>query len=398
MDKVRLGMVGSRFAARTHLANHFAKLRGYKMEVVGIASRTEESAGQAAKEFDIPAVYTDYRRLLERKDVDVIDLCTPTHLHEEMIIAAAEAGKHIICEKPLTGYFGEGIEGDGIGYRVSREVMLKGAMESCDRIRRAVEGSGILFCYAEDWIYAPPIAKLKRLVKVSGGTILDMRAEESHSGSHAEYSRKWKTSGGGALLRVGSHPIGTALHLKSYEGQLREGKPIRPKSIMGEAGQHTRIPSFQKESRKWLVASWEDVEDWFCAIITFEDSSKAVIFASDGILGGVRKWMEAYLSNCVVFANINPHNALQAYAPDPGIFGEEYLTEKLETKAGWSFPSPDEDWMGGYPQELEDFIDSILERRNPVSGLDLAVETTRVIYAAYLSAERGERVELSHLP
>lgn len=394
MDKVRLGMVGSRFAARTHLANNFAKLRGWKMEVVGLASNTEASAQQAAKEFNIPSVYTDYRKLLERKDVNVIDLCTPTNLHEEMIIAAAEAGKHIICEKPLTGYFGEEIAGEEIGFRVSRDVMLRGAMESCARIRKAVEKNRVLFCYAEDWVYAPPITKLKRIVKVSGGTILDMRAEESHSGSHAEYSRKWKTSGGGALLRLGSHPVGAAIHLKSFEGQLREGKPIRPKSVIGEAGQHTRIPSFQREPKKWLVNSWEDVEDWFTAIITFGDTSKAVVFASDGILGGVRKWMQVYLSNAVVFANMNPNDALQAYAPAPEIFKDEYITEKVETKAGWNFPSPDEDWMGGYPQELEDFIDCLLEGREPISGLDLAEDTVKVIYSAYVAAEKGRRIEL----
>jgi len=364
-------MVGSRFAARIHLANNFAKLRGWKMEVVGLASNTEASAQQAAKEFNIPSVYTDYRKLLERKDVDVIDLCTPTNLHEEMILAAAEAGKHIICEKPLTGYFGEEIEGEEIGFRVSRDVMLKGAMESCARIRKAVEKNRVVFCYAEDWVYAPPITKLKRLVKVSGGTIMDMRAEESHSGSHAEYSRKWKTSGGGALLRLGSHPVGTAIHLKSFEGQLREGKPIRPKSVIGEAGQHTRIPSFQRERKKWLVNSWEDVEDWFTAIIAFGDTSKAV-----------------------VFANMNPHDALQVYAPAPEIFKDEYITEKVETKAGWNFPSPDEDWMGGYPQELEDFIDCLLEGREPISGLDLAEDTIKVIYSAYVAAEKGQRIEL----
>ena len=46
------------------------------------------------------------------------------------------------------------------------------------------------------------------------------------------------------------------------------------------------------------------------------------------------------------------------------VWGEEYITEKVETKAGWQFPSPEEDWMRGYPQELEDFVAAISERRS----------------------------------
>jgi len=390
MDKVRLGMVGARFAAHLHL-NNYEKLRGPKLEIVGIASKNEESAVQTAREFKIPSVYADYRRMLERKDVDAVDLCVPTHLHEEMILLAAEAGKHVICEKPLTGYFGAETD-EEVGLRVPREVMLKGALEGCKRIRKAVEKNRILFCYAEDWIYAPPVAKVKRIIQASAGTILDIRAEESHSGSHAEYSRKWKTSGGGALLRLGCHPIGAALHLKYYEGQLRNGKSIRVRSVMGEIGHHTRIPSFQKESRKWIVTFWEDVEDWSVLVITFEDGSKATVFASDGVLGGTRNTMQVYLSNAVAYANINPNNAVEVYAPDPGIFGEEYISEKLETKAGWNFASPDEDWMRGYPQELEDFIDCLLTGREPISGLDLAEDTLNVVYSGYLSAEKGLRV------
>jgi predicted dehydrogenase len=323
--------------------------------------------------------------------VDAVDLCVPTHLHEEMILLAAEAGKHVICEKPLTGYFGTETD-EEVGLRVPKDVMLKGALESCERIRRAVEKNRIRFCYAEDWVYAPPVTKVKRIIQASAGTILDIRAEESHSGSHAEYSRKWKTSGGGALLRLGCHPIGAALHLKYYEGQLRSGKSIRPRSVMGEIGHHTRIPSFQKESRKWIVTSWEDVEDWSVLVITFEDGSKATVFASDGVLGGTRNTMQVYLSNAVAYANINPNNAVEVYAPDPGILGEEYIAEKLETKAGWNFASPDEDWMRGYPQELEDFIDCLLTGREPISGLDLAEDTLKVVYSGYLSAEKGLRV------
>jgi len=267
-------------------------------------------------------------------------------------------------------------------------------MEGCSRVRKAVEKNGVLFCYAEDWVYAPPVTKVKRIVKVSGGTILDIRAEESHSGSHADYSRKWKTAGGGALVRLGCHPISAVLHLKHYEGQLRDGRPIRVRSITGEVGHHTRIPSFQKEPRKWIVSSWEDVEDWAAVIMTFEDGSKATVLASDGVLGGTRNTMQVFLSNAVAFANINPNDAVEVYSPDASILGDEYIAEKLETKAGWNFASPDEDWMRGYPQELEDFVGAILEGREPLSGLDLAEDTLKVVYGGYLSAEKGQRVQI----
>ena len=85
---------------------------------------------------------------------------------------------------------------------------------------------------------------------------------------------------------------------------------------------------------------------------------------------------------------------MTVYAPDAAVWGDEYLTEKVETKAGWQFPSPEEDWMRGYPQELEDFVGAISERREPLSGGLLAREVVEVIYAGYVSAATGRRVEL----
>jgi len=393
MDKVRLGMIGSQFAAHLHL-NNYSKLRGSKVDILAVASRNKDHASRFAKKFDIKDYYDDYRRILERKDIDVVDLCIPTDLHEGFAIEAAEAGKHIICEKPLTGYFGKDRKEELLGLAVSKKLMLKEALKGCDRVTKAVKKNKVKFMYAENWIYAPPFTKLKRLIKVSGGTILDIRAEESHSGSHAKYSRKWKTSGGGALMRLGAHPVGGVLHLKYYEGVLKYGKPIRAKSVMAEVGQHTKIESFLKEKKKYVVSEWEDVEDWGAMIINFEDNSKATVFSSDGVLGGVRNTLNVYLSNAVVNVNINPHNALEVYAPEPHIFGDEYIAEKLETKAGWNFPSPDEDWVRGYPQELEDFIDAILFDKEPVSGINLARDVVETIYAAYASAEKGMRIEL----
>jgi predicted dehydrogenase len=393
MDRVRMGMIGSQLAAHLHL-NNLSKLRGLKMDVVAVASQRMESAQAFAKEFNIPQCYDDYRRILERPDIDVVDLCIPTDLHEEFSIQAAENGKHIICEKPLTGYFGKERKEEQVGLSVRKESMLQEALKGCDRVIEAVRKNGVKFMYAENWIYAPPLTKLKNLIKVSGGTILDIRAEESHSGSHAKYSRKWKTSGGGALMRLGAHPVGGVLHLKHYEGMLKNGKPIRAKSVTAEVGQHTKIESFLKEKKKYVVSEWEDVEDWGVMIINFEDHSKATVFSSDTVLGGVRNTLNVYLSNAVVNLNINPNNVLEVYAPEPHIFGDEYIAEKLETKAGWNFPSPDEDWIKGYPQELEDFIDAIRFDREPISGIDLARDVVEAIYAAYASAEKGMRIEL----
>jgi predicted dehydrogenase len=142
------------------------------------------------------------------------------------------------------------------------------------------------------------------------------------------------------------------------------------------------------------VHSWEDVEDWSAAILTFEDGTKATVMSTDVSLGGVKNLLTAYMSNGVVQVNINPNTSLQVYAPDGAIWGDEYITEKVETKGGWQFPSPDEDWMRGYPQEMEDFVDAVREHREPLSGLLLAHETVEVIYAGYVSAEEGRRVDL----
>jgi predicted dehydrogenase len=96
----------------------------------------------------------------------------------------------------------------------------------------------------------------------------------------------------------------------------------------------------------------------------------------------------------VILCNINPNDAVQAYAPDPAVFGAEYITEKIETKAGWTFPQPDEDWMTGYPAELQDFVESVALGREPLSDGPLARDVLAVVYAAYLSAAEGRRVDL----
>jgi len=381
---LRIGIVGARFAAELHAAN-YRPLLGAKVELSAVCARTRADAEAFARRHAIGRVFADYRELAASPDVDVVDVCSTTDTHHEIAIAAARAGKHVIVEKPLTGAFCEATE--------PREAMLAAALRSSDAVLEAVAKAGVTLCYAEDFVYAPPVAKLRRLLDASGGAILELRAEESHSGSHAPYAHRWRTSGGGSFLRMGSHPVGVVLHLKHYEGVRRNGRPIRARAVTAEVARLTKLPAVAGR-RLFMSTRAEDVEDWAAAVITFEDGTMATVHANDITLGGVRNVVTAYLTNAVVHANINPNNALTAFAPDASVWGEEYITEKVETKSGWQFPSPEEDWMRGYPQELEDFVEAIRTRREPLSGALLAREVVEVVYAGYLAAASGRRVEL----
>lgn len=394
---VRIGIIGSGFAAHFHLAS-YAKVYGEEFVIAGIASRNRERAAQLAQVHRIAKVYDDIDSLMRDPALDAVDLCVPNHLHVSLTLQAAAHGKHIICEKPLGGFFGPSGADDAWSARgVSRQDMLHAVLDQESQVAEAVRKAGVTFCYGENWVYAPPIAKVNRLMAASGSTLLRIQGEESHSGSHGAYAKRWRAAGGGSLLRLCVHPLGAALFLKYEEGRRRDGRPIRPVSVTAEVSNLTEIASFRAESPKHIVTGWEDVEDFGTLLVGFEDGSIAQLTSTDTKLGGIHNYLTAYGSRAVVRANINPNNTCEAYTPSGRYFEDEYLVEKTETKEGWSFPAPDEDSVTGYPEELRDFIGSIANGRQPRSDLTLAMDVLTIVYAAYLGAEQGTRIDLRPL-
>src|SRR5256886_9092190 len=165
--------------------------------------------------------------------------------------------------------------------------MRAAALRNSDAVLDAVTSAGVTLCYAEDFVYAPPVAKLRRLLDASGGTIMELRAEESHSGSHSAYARRWQTAGGGALLRMGSHPVGVVLHLKHYEGLTRAGRPTRARSVLADVAQLTKLPGIAGKTPHPRTTG-VDAVDWSVALITFEDGTKATVHSNHVNLGRVR--------------------------------------------------------------------------------------------------------------
>jgi predicted dehydrogenase len=392
--RINIAVIGAGFIAETH-ARAYAGVAGYDARIVAVASRSRERAAEYARRHGVPDVYGDYHEILARPDIDIVDLCVPNHLHRPMTEAAAAAGKHIVCAKPLTAFDGYGLASDVDVAAVPRARMLATAVASADAMLDAAARAGVHLMYAENWVYAPSVTKAHRLAAASGGAILEMRGGECHSGSHSPSAREWRYTGGGALLRLGVHPVGAMLHLKRQEGQRRAGRPIRTRAVVAEVGDLTHAPAFRAEERHWIGTGWVDVENWGTLIITFEDESRGIVWASDAVLGGMESSLEIFLSNAHIKCSMEHTNLVRAFAPDPSVFEPEYLMEKLETKAGWSSPAPDEDWAQGHRQALQDFVESVAEGRPPVSDGRLGRDVIEVVYAGYLSAAEGRRVELA---
>lgn len=398
MDQVKIAFIGTGFAARIH-AEAYKQIPNMKIEITGVSSRNLGGARKFCDEFKMNPriINTDTIDMVHSVDADIIDIVTPTHTHSLFVKEAAKAGKHIICEKPLTGYFGDPTipieERENVG-KIDKLKMLKSVLNECESLQREVQKQNVIFGYAENWIYAPPITKAKDLLQKAKSKILEIRCGESHSGSHSKFASEWKYTGGGALIRMGAHPYGAVIHLKQWEGLIRDGVPIHPSSVIATTANNRAMLDALPRGQDQIVSRPKDVEDWSSGIVTFEDGTNAIVIASDVTLGGIENWLNVYASNCRIETKISNNNSVMAYAPTEHQFKDAYTIEKAETKVGWSTAQPSEDWMTGYPFEFYDFIHGIVKGTQPLSNLELAIETTKVIYAAYLSAETGKRIKI----
>ncbi|MEO8584313.1 MAG: Gfo/Idh/MocA family oxidoreductase, partial [Flavitalea sp.] len=323
MDKkiVRAGIIGSGFAAKFHY-DALQRVFSAKVDIIGAWSPSQKNLSGFTEPRNIKS-FKSADDLL--KEVDVIHVCTPPVTHEPIVIAALQNNNDVIVEKPFTGYFGDDTETFN-GDTFSKQKGLEQAMESVRRILEAEKNSKGRIMYAENWVYAPAIQKERALLEATKAQILWMHGEESHSGSHSLTYGQWKFSGGGSMIGKGCHPLSAAIYFKHVEGRVRNGKPIRPKSISARTHAITRMPDFKDEG--YLKTTYKDTEDFALLHIEFEDGTIADLFASELVLGGVHNWIEVNTTNHRTICNINPNNSMQSYTPAQKHFENVYVVEK----------------------------------------------------------------------
>jgi predicted dehydrogenase len=387
---LRVGIVGAGMAGRFHV-ECLRRVYGTTVEIAGVTSLRPESRSNFAQKHSLRPFDT-LADLVQQSDI--LDICSPPYAHEEGIIVAANAGKGIICEKPLSGYFGppnanETYRGD----KDSKQKMLDEVVARMQKIADAVRKNKVFFGYAENFVYAPSIQKEREIVTKSNAQILRMIGEESHNGSASPVYGIWRYAGGGSLIGKGCHPLSGMLYLKQVEGIAKSGKPIRPKSVSARTHQLTRLPTYQ--DKKLLRTDYHDIEDYGFMHVTFEDGTVADVLTSEVVLGGIYDYIEVFANNHRTRCRISPTGLVDTYNPKNDAFKDIYLMEKVSTQEGWSAAAPDENTTMGYQAEIQDFVTAAANATQPQSGLDLALDTTTAIYAAYLSDEKkGAEVQI----
>jgi predicted dehydrogenase len=193
MRKFGIGMVGYGGIGRVHAMAYRAipfyfGLPADTINIIGVATSKADTAEKAAREIGCEAWTGDFHDLLTRDDIDIIDCCTPNYMHEEIIIAAAQAGKHIYCEKPLSMNVAEG-----------------------QRIVQAAAQAGIKAQMTFNYRFFPAILRARQLIDEGFlGNIFSFRGRYYRS-SYIDSNKPttWRlrkdVSGGGALFDLGSH-------------------------------------------------------------------------------------------------------------------------------------------------------------------------------------------------
>jgi predicted dehydrogenase len=378
-QKIGFAMLGAGRAAQLHM-DSFTKLGSESISFEKVFAKRVEQLEGFAEKYRFRGYCTDLEEILVDESIDVVDICTPPYLHYDMIIRAAKAGKHIICEKPLIGFFGG--RGESVS-EFSHEVMLAKVMSQLKDIQEIVSDNNVKLMYAENFLYAPAIVKAGEIIKARKSKILFMHGEESLNGSTSPVAGYWEKTGGGVLIRNAIHPLSAILWLKKQEALARNEK-IRLESVYANMG---RVGENLLENEKaHLLSKAVDVEDTCIVTLSFSDGTKGVVFATDVMLGGTKNEVEIYCNDTVLNCTITSNNLMRGFFADEDGLDGISLAETLNVKTGWSLPFVADETIRGYDAEISDFINSLLHDCEPRSGIGTACEDITVVYAAYASA------------
>ncbi len=290
-------------------------------------------AKEKAAKWEVKNFSSDYKEVLADTSISIVDICLPHQLHHRFTIDALEAGKNVLCEKPIAL-----------------------TLEHAEEIRQAETTSGKLLMIAENWYYIPAITKAYELYK--SGIIgeaynfranLDFPGERNSKESSGSRNSGWRGDkelcGGGILLDAGIHTLSIS---RWFMGE--------PESVTGNFGKQVNE----------LEAG---LEDSFSALINFKNKSTGLFHFAE----------PAGYSGSFDFKILGEKGSIEI----------DIFKELIRVNTGKDVQEFTEKAKGGMTEEIEHFIKCLKEKKNPVSGSEDQIKSLGLVLAAYESANKG---------
>ena len=354
MKKLRIAVIGCGGIAKNEHFPAYQKMD--EVETVAFCDVIRERAEAAVKLFGCGEAYTDYREVLQRKDLDAIDICTPNLYHSEIAVAALECGLHVFCEKP-----------DAV------------SVEECLRMKQAAEKSGKVLMVMRNNRYLRTSAYLKSYIE-------DGKMGEIYAGRCGWQRRRgipgrggWFTtkalSGGGPLIDLGVHMIDLSIWLM--------GNP-KPVAVSGctycKFADSNVSDSVNSKFGDAVENGVFDVEDLAMGMIRFENGACLQIEFS---------WA-SNVEKEEFFVELRGTEAGSKWTSSSGlnIYTEEYgKTVDIHPHMGAQTVMPHEG-------NLRHFADVLLHGKEPMFTPDQGLNMIKILEAMYRSAELGQEVRL----
>jgi len=337
--QVGVGIIGCGRISEFHALGFLAIPE--KARIVATSDVVVQLAEDKAKQWGTQSYYSDYRKLLQRDDVDAVDILLPHHLHAEVAVSAAEAGKHVLCEKPIAT-----------------------TLEDADRIISAAKRHDIKLMIGHNYRFKANYMKMKEIIDEGTiGTVYSATAE-GLGFRVALPADSWRYSlskaGGGIFMSQGIHYCDLFRWLIGEE----------VKEVYGIA-------------ENFVNKTWE-VEDNMLTLVRFKNGALGDIFCTN-------TEKKPYWDERVKIRGTKG-TAVADWATGKLVLYSDEIPERLKGWASFSFGDP---WKPSIAREVEHFVDCIIGDKEPfITGED-GKAALKIVLAAYQSAKTHKWIEIS---
>ena len=351
MDKIRIGLIGAGNIAQNAHIPAYATLEG--VELTAVYDIKTERAQEVAAKYGIAHVCTSLEELVGLQDVDAVSVCTWNNGHAAAAIAAARAGKHVLCEKPMSTTVAE-----------------------AEAMAAAAKQSGVTFMMGFVNRFRNEAQALRALVEEGAlGNVYFARCGWlRRRGTPLGWFTDVSKSGGGPVIDIGVHAIDLAWYIMG-----------KPKPVAISASTHYALGDYKtKNVDRWCALDTDDL------VFNVEDSAVGVIrFENNISMNFEVSWAINGKGTQDVFASMYGDKAgFDLYPPQlPTIYGEigGYLSDSLATtgKTGPRFDA-----------EMAHFVDCIRTGKQPISPAEDGVWMQKMLCGIYDSAKAGREIWL----